>query len=168
MARASKVQHFERTRARHISEKLLPLLRPPATSAPPPFGSGLILTPSSAASPVCTAAFYHLCSKHLRLLTSSPRHGSGTIPKPWWSALGASHFSKASTRIAPSHASTTGEGKETLAQALWDARCHLALQDRHLGHRKERWQGRWMGRDSEKNTTGSRTTSLTDCPADQS
>lgn len=45
---------------------------------------------------------------------------------------------------------------------------HLALQDLHLGHRKERWQGRWMGRDRQKNTPGSRTTFLTDHPADQS
>lgn len=119
--------------------------------------SGLILTPSSAASTVCIRPPPHNTSTFTDFLP---------MPQRWYHP----QTMVVCIRGIPFHRSIP-------CQQHWGGQGdagpgsvgrHLALQDRHLGHRKERWQGRWMGRDRQKNAPGSRTTSLTDHPADQS
>lgn len=77
-----------------------------------------------------------------------------------------------SARGALSHGTSpaigTGEGREMLVHALQAGKSHLALGSCHPSLGKERWQGRWMGRERQVSPRGSRTSYPTHFPADQS
>lgn len=105
-----------------------------------------------------TAKFTQQHSPPLQHLHPPPAHSHGPVSKPKGPIPGG--------HITISYVTDAGEDKEILSHSLQAGRCHLAAEDCHLGHIKG--QGRWMGRDRQKNATGSRTTCLTDFPTDQS